>query len=115
MKPEEQVRADFEAWYVQHFTEQTGKRDFTVEMMQSMRTTFGDYRDHSYIHGTWIGYRAAYAQARREALEGAAESLRKQWEAESALRDSKPGNSYHEGAADALDVAEHVMRDLIKD
>lgn len=55
MKPEEQVRADFEAWWVS----------------APHRTKYST--DHpAYLAGE-EAYRAAYAQARREALEEALE------------------------------------------
>ena len=52
-------RADFEAWYVEHFKKHTGRKDFTLEVMQSMRGLHNDYRENAYLHGLWIGYQAA--------------------------------------------------------
>lgn len=64
MKPEEQVRADFEAWMISegcHSSDLARVRDSYSSMTMQIR---------------YSGYRAGYAQARREALEEAAECLR---------------------------------------
>lgn len=65
MKPEEQVRADFERRI--ESDAQSAGLEASLKVADD-----GSYLDPS-IQSAWFGYRAAYPQARREALEQALE------------------------------------------
>lgn len=92
MKPEEQVRADFEAWWRATWDVET---KFHVD-------SAGRYLEEDQ-RNAFYGYRAAYAQARREALEEAAEACGARYMGDNNREDQE-----------ALNCA-NAIRALIKD
>lgn len=56
---DEKMRAEFEAWYADHFSRARGV-DCSAEIIASMRE--GDlYGDRGYLNGCWIGWQASRA------------------------------------------------------